>query len=76
MKLFTWKVAIILIVLIAILTILISGYIHSIYGSSAATVVQAFFPFFIIFYFIAWVLMWNNGKAKSPFKIAKLLDNK
>ena len=74
MKLFEWKVAIILIIIIAICTNLIAGYANSNYGLGTGMILTAFFPLIIVFYFIAWVLMWNAGKANSPFKIIKLLS--
>ena len=70
MKLFSWPAAIILIVISAVVASLIGGRISSNYNLGSSMLITAFVPVIITFYFIAWVLMWNCGKAESPFKLA------
>ena len=69
MKFFGWITAIIIILLCGILGALISGYVSSNFGLEYSSITMALFPLIITFYFIAWVLMWNKGKADSPFKL-------
>ena len=75
MQLFGWKTAIIIILLSGLLGALIGRYVISSFGFGYETIIMAAFPLITIFYFMAWVLMWNKGKAESPFKpIIELLS--
>lgn len=74
MKFFSWITAIIIIVIFGICSSLILGYINAYFGLRYGMILTGLFPMIIIFYFIAWVLMWNAGKADSPFDITKLFS--
>jgi len=69
MKFFSWLTAIIIILLCTLLTTVISGFVSSNFGLGYSMLIMSIFPLVIIFYFIAWILMWNSGKAESPFKL-------
>jgi len=69
MKLFSWLVAILLILFIGLFSSLTMGFINSIFGIRTGLIITAVFPTIIVIYFIIWILMWNKGKAESPFKL-------
>ena len=64
MKLFHWKIFLLIIVIYVVSRTIAIGLANQYFGLYAGMYLDAIYPLIIIIYVLAWVYKWNKGEAK------------